>query len=113
MNIDDYTEECCEFCVYPSFNSKSVEEYYYLAGLLAEEVGEILSVVNKAYRKGQRSLLPEQEEKLDGELGDAFWALCQLCRVNGLLPSMVVDMNVTKLRSRMDRGVINGEGDNR
>ena len=114
MDIDKHQEKCLTFCTYPSTEAGNIEELYYLAGLLAEEVGEVLGKINKPYRKGQRYLTDDQHNELAKELGDCYWALGQLCRVVGIRPSMILEMNVQKLTDRQERGVIDvGEGDNR
>ena len=42
-----------------------------------------------------------------------LWYLTQICTNLGLSPEEVAEANLDKLFSRLDRGVIQGEGDNR
>ena len=47
------------------------------------------------------------------EMGDVLFYLCALATVCGFSMSDVAEMNLEKLRSRKERGVIKGSGDNR
>ena len=47
------------------------------------------------------------------EAGDVLWQLAGLCSVMGWDLNEVARMNLDKLASRQQRGVIEGNGDNR
>lgn len=47
------------------------------------------------------------------EAGDILWQLSGLCEVMGWRLEDVAKANLEKLASRKQRGVIDGEGDNR
>lgn len=47
------------------------------------------------------------------EAGDILWQLAGLCKVMGWRLEDVAKANLEKLASRKQRGVIDGEGDNR
>ena len=97
---------------------------------LAGEAGEIANMAAKALRgdftaqglsnpsafheagEGVRRAW-EQREKLLGEMGGVFYYLHALCRELGVPPETVMAMNDQKLRSRLERGVIRGDGDER
>ena len=67
---------------------------------LAEESGEILSLVRKhAYQS--KSL---DKHKLEIELGDALWCLAITARTAGLSLESVASANLAKLRDRFPEG---------
>lgn len=80
---------------------------------LANEAGEVAGKVKKVFRdKG--GIIGEAEcEALKGELGDVLWYLAQVCTELGLSLDEVAEKNIEKLYSRLERGAIGGDGDNR
>lgn len=50
---------------------------------------------------------------IKGELGDILWQLSGLCHVMGYTLDDIAESNLAKLASRKERGVIDGNGDNR
>lgn len=52
-------------------------------------------------------------QAVKGELGDVFWQLSGLCKVLSFTLEDVAQSNLEKLASRKQRGVIDGNGDNR
>lgn len=76
---------------------------------LAGEVGEICEKVKKHIRDG-RVL---DKEDLTKELGDVLWYLSALAGDLGIDLENVAKTNYEKLKSRMERNVISGSGDNR
>lgn len=91
--------------------------------LLTEEAGEVMGKLNKFARKNKCSIAdaitnvrvgiqPLRQDVVD-ELGDVFWAWIVSCDELGIDPIAVIKRNQCKLRDRMERGVINGEGDKR
>jgi NTP pyrophosphatase (non-canonical NTP hydrolase) len=76
---------------------------------LAGEVGEVCEKVKKHIRDG-RVL---DKEDLTKELGDVLWYLSALAGDLGIDLEDVAKTNYEKLKSRMERNVISGSGDNR
>jgi NTP pyrophosphatase (non-canonical NTP hydrolase) len=75
---------------------------------LGGETGEALEVLKKSMRDGTLD-----HEKLVKELGDVIYYWARLCDLFEIRPTTVLKRNVEKLTSRLERGVINGAGDNR
>ena len=75
---------------------------------LANEVGELLGKHKKEIRGDGRNF----SGKLD-ELGDVMWYVYRLCDHYDVEPLMVRYNNYVKLTDRKERGVIQGDGDNR
>jgi NTP pyrophosphatase (non-canonical NTP hydrolase) len=88
----------------------------YAAMGLANEAGEFLGVVKKA-KRGDYGDCPCLSEtflrKLRGELGDVAWYLAECCSVFGFELGGVMADNLRKLQDRQERGVIQGDGDDR
>lgn len=107
-DIDAYALAASVFAVYPAANTGSNAELAYLALGLAGESGEVAEKIKKKLRDGKFN-----SQELAKELGDVFWYLSQLCLAISYDPSEILEENLKKLASRRDRGVIQGEGDNR
>ena len=107
---------------------ESCENYSYMMDNLVAEVGEFAGKVAKAKRKKEIrfsndgdiiycNMTSDQVEDFEAELmkeaGDILWQLSGLCHVFGWKLQDVAQMNLDKLASRKQRGVIDGNGDNR
>ena len=118
MRLNEYQEKAMETCM------PSSENFSYMMLNLVGEVGEFASKVAKAIRKGKAeivyneamvvvedndTLLPE----LQAEAGDILRQLAGLCTVMNWSLEDVAQGNLDKLASRKQRGVIDGNGDNR
>ena len=55
----------------------------------------------------------QEEDDLRKEAGDVLWQLSGLCSVMGWKLEDIAQDNLDKLLSRKERGVIDGNGDNR
>jgi NTP pyrophosphatase (non-canonical NTP hydrolase) len=85
---------------------------YYALGL-CDEAGEVAGKVKKLYRDHNGVLTEEYKKEIEKELGDVVWYLSQMCTKLGVSFEEVAQMNLDKLKSRMDRGKLTGSGDNR
>lgn len=124
LTLSEYQKRAMTTCM-PSSNN-----FGYMLLNLVGEVGEFSSKAAKAIRKGKclirdnkfvldMSSFESKEEyesfvvELQKELGDCLWQLSGLCSVMGWELSDVAEDNLHKLASRKQRGVIDGNGDNR
>ena len=101
MDFDEYQDMAAETAIY-----KDVV-YPYLG--LAEEAGEVCSLMGKSIRDDTTFNTVDMKK----ECGDVLWMLSQICTDLGISLSDVAKMNIEKLHSRMERGVLGGSGDNR
>lgn len=115
MSLSDYQRQAMTTCM------SSCENYSYMFLNLVGEVGELASKVSKAIRTGHANI---NENKLDFEsinlkqemmleAGDVLWQLSGLCSAMGWPLEEIAQMNLDKLKSRQERGVIAGNGDHR
>lgn len=90
----------------------------------AAEVGEVMSLMQKAARHDPRywssesydffgDYTPLFKEKLFAELGDCLWYLSCLASYHGFPLSSVALHNLEKLGKRKADGTLRGNGDNR
>ena len=80
---------------------------------LANETGEVAGKIKKIFRDRNGQITDADREALKSELGDVLWYLTQICTELGLSLEEVAQANITKLFSRLERGAIKGDGDNR
>lgn len=121
MILNEYQQQAMTTCM------PSSENFSYMFLNLVGEVGEFASKVSKHIRKDNMfigdnvlcgkwkdvALSESSIEELKKEAGDILWQLSGLCTVMGWSLEDVAQMNLDKLASRNQRGVIDGNGDNR
>lgn len=118
MELNEYQNKAMETCM------PSCDNFSYMALNLMGEVGEFVGKVAKHIRKGEafiddnrfffrRGVIDSAEGALMDEAGDILWQLSGLCEVMGWSLDDIAQRNLAKLRSRAERGVIDGNGDNR
>lgn len=91
----------------------SVNDLWYPTCGLTNEAGEVAGKVKKIARDNQGLVTPEKKEALAHELGDVLWYLSAMATRIGYTLEEIAAMNMSKLKDRMDRGVLKGDGDNR
>lgn len=80
---------------------------------LTNEAGEVAGKIKKIFRDKNGQISEADRQALKKELGDVLWYLTQICTELDLTLEEVAEANLSKLFSRLDRGVIRGDGDNR
>ena len=121
MRLNEYQKIAMTTCMNSSNNP------LYMLLMLGEEVGELHGKFSKAIRKGyiefnkniaqgnfdtQRDA-EEWNDLVKKEIGDCLWGIAGLCSVMGWELEEIAQMNLDKLKSRQERCVIDGNGDNR
>jgi len=116
MDLDEYQNLALTTLLYGS------EEH--LTYGLAAEVGEVMSLMQKAARHDSRywndeadrffgDYTPLFKEKIFSELGDVLWYLSCLANYHGFPMNAIARHNLEKLGKRKADGKIQGNGDNR
>lgn len=80
---------------------------------LCGEAGEVAELVKKALRDEGGEFSEERRVKLQMEISDCLWYCAQLATDLGLSLEGIAAANLQKLRSRQERGVLGGSGDDR
>lgn len=108
MTLDDYQNAALETAKYGDQNALE----YTILGLVGE-AGEIANKYKKVLRDDGGILSETKRVELGAEIGDVLWYVAALSKELGFpLDNIAID-NIAKLRSRRERGVISGSGDNR
>ena len=129
MELNEYQKKAMETCM------DTFDNFSYMMLNLVGEVGELAGKMAKKMRKGQIKFLPSgayhyngyaypeevnvpetisaEHKELKMEAGDILWQLSGLCKIMGWTLEEVAQGNLDKLASRKQRGVIDGNGDNR
>jgi len=108
MNFQDYQAAAKTTALYGDKNRIT-----YPALGLTSEAGEVAGKVKKVLRDREGDFSEEQIAAIGDELGDVLWYVAVLAADLGLSMQAIAESNVDKLRSRMERGVIKGDGDRR
>jgi len=109
MNFDEYQKLAKKTVVYPKIG----ESFVYPAMGLAGEAGEVIGKIRKIFRDKGGKADDVLKQGLMKELGDVLWYLSQLATELDLSLNEVAEKNIEKLASRMERGVLKGDGDDR
>ncbi len=109
MTLNEYQNEASKTALYPNRGSNLT---YAVLGLCGE-TGEIAEKLKKLGRDRGGVMDDAWREEMKKELGDVLWYVSQTAFELGYDLESVGRLNVEKLRSRMDRNVLHGDGDNR
>lgn len=86
----------------------------YAALALNGEAGEVAEKVKRIVRGDYEGMsIDEVRTKVQRELGDVLYCVCMVCAELGLELNDVMLSSVRKFESRLRRGVLQGEGDER
>lgn len=83
------------------------------ASLGIGESGEVQGKVKKIIRDAGGNITDEVKKEIGKECGDILWYISAMCGELGISLDDVAQQNIDKLFSRKDRGVLEGNGDNR
>ena len=118
MELLEYQRKAISTAIYPSGGIQGIA---YTALGLNGEAGEVAERIKKIVRDDEAGNSPDALDKaiairrddIVKEMGDVLWYLAALSHELGVTLEEVALANVTKLRSRQERNVIKGSGDNR
>lgn len=108
MTLNEYQKHALKTAIYPE-NRRIIYPTLGLTG----EAGEVADKVKKVIRDGGEEFTDEKRLEIAKEIGDVLWYCATLARDLGYELDEVAQMNVDKLRSRMQRNHLTGSGDNR
>lgn len=120
MNPNDYQMKAHEFADYSQpvildkeKNVISSVNYIYPVMGLTEEAGEVAGKFAKAVRDCNGKIDETRKIEIIKELGDVMWFVAEIATVLNVPLEEVMQKNISKLTSRLERGIIHGSGDNR
>lgn len=109
MELKEYQEKSRKTAVYPNKNNNFIYPTLGLSG----EAGEVSEKIKKVIRDKEGIIDDETREAIKKELGDVLWYVSQIATELGISLDDIAEKNIEKLYSRMERGKLNGSGDNR
>ncbi len=109
MTFEEYQKKSRETAIYPNKDNNFV---YPTLGLVGE-AGEVAEKIKKVLRDKSGAIDEETEKELEKELGDVLWYLSNLATELNLSLEEIASMNLEKLDSRKERGMLHGSGDDR
>jgi len=109
MTPNDYQTGALQTAIYPTQGQNFI---YPTLGLVGE-AGEVAEKAKKIIRDGEGVLTDPDREKIALELSDVCWYVAVLAFELDYTLEEIMQMNLDKLASRQERGVLTGSGDNR
>ncbi len=109
MTFEEYQKQSRRTALYPNIGNN----YIYPVLGLCGEAGEVAEKIKKIIRDNGGICSEEKKQEIKKELGDVLWYLSQISTELGLTLDEVATFNLEKLFSRLERGVLQGSGDNR
>lgn len=110
MTFENYEAGVMQTAIYPGRGT--IKGLMYTA-LGLGEAGEIQNKVKKILRDDGGKLTHERQGQLISEVGDLLWYIAAFCDEADISFEHVARANLKKLRDRAERGVLQGDGDDR
>jgi len=109
MDLNTYKTAALQTAIYPN---QSFNFTYPVLGLVGE-AGEVADKLKKVIRDNNGVLTDTVRDAVAKELGDCMWYLAVLAYEMDYDLNEIAQINIDKLNSRKERGVLSGYGDNR
>ena len=109
MDFSEYQTKSRKTAKYPVIGHPVI----YPALGLVSEAGEVAGKIKKIFRDKAGLVNDESREALKSEVGDVLWYVAQVCSELDLSLEEVAEFNIAKLYGRLERGTIQGDGDER
>jgi NTP pyrophosphatase (non-canonical NTP hydrolase) len=113
MEFNEYQKECAKTDVGTSAQDCLKPGWlYYMMGI-AGESGEMIDKIKKLFRDHNGVVDDNFKSMIIKEMGDYHWYSARLCSALGINYNDIAKENLAKLQSRMERGKLHGDGDER
>jgi NTP pyrophosphatase (non-canonical NTP hydrolase) len=109
MDFSDYQSKSRKTAEYPAIGHPVI----YPALGLVNEAGEVAGKIKKIFRDKDGQFSEETRTAIKAELGDVLWYIAQVATELNLSLDEIAEYNIAKLYDRLERGKIQGDGDNR
>lgn len=109
MEFKEYQKKSRQTAIYP----QAGENFVYPTLGLTGEAGEVAEKIKKVIRDKEGVVDKETRQAIEKELGDVLWYVAQIATELKLSLDKIAQINIKKLTSRMERGKIKGNGDDR
>ncbi len=108
MNLNEYQEAALMTAVYPED-----KRIIYPALGMCGEAGEVADKVKKVIRDNNQDFTADKKLDIALEVGDVLWYCATMAHDLGFTLEQIAQLNIRKLVSRKERGMLGGSGDNR
>lgn len=108
MTFEEYDDFVAEIAFYPRDRGLT-----YCALKLNGEAGEVADKIGKMIRDDDAIMTDERRDALILELGDVMWYLSALAMELDCSLEYIARRNQEKLLTRVSKGTLKGDGDNR
>lgn len=112
MDFDEYQKQAATSDTYEKCGLLEVGFVEKVLGL-SGEAGEFTDKFKKVLRDKNGTMSPEDKDAMVKELGDVLWYIASISRYMDVPMSEIAKKNIVKLRGRLKRGTVHGEGDER
>jgi NTP pyrophosphatase (non-canonical NTP hydrolase) len=109
MDLNQYQTAALQTALYPNRG----QNFVYPALGLVGEAGEVADKLKKVIRDNDGILTDAVRDAVAKEVGDVLWYIANIAYELDYDLNTIAQNNLDKLASRMERGVIQGSGDNR
>jgi NTP pyrophosphatase (non-canonical NTP hydrolase) len=109
MDLNAYQTAALQTAIYPNMGAN----FAYPALGICGEAGEVADKLKKVIRDNDGVLTDTVRDAVAKELGDTLWYLAVLSYEMDYDLNSIAQINLDKLASRQERGVLSGSGDNR
>ena len=109
MTFNEYQDEAMSTAIYPY---KGANLSYPVLGLCGE-AGEVAEHAKKVLRDDEGVITDARVDSMVKELGDVLWYVAAVAHELGVDLDYIANMNILKLKSRRERGVLGGSGSDR
>lgn len=113
MNFNEYQEKTALTDLGTSAQDSMRPGWLYYVLGIGGETGEALEKIKKLFRDKNGIVDEEFIELIEKEMGDILWYMARLSDHLGIKFDDIATSNIEKLISRMERGKLHGDGDNR
>lgn len=110
MNFHEYQVRAAQTAIYPGKGTSLGLAY---VGLGLGEAGEVQGKIKKILRDNGGEVTSATRLAIAQELGDLLWYVAQAAEEIDYGLGDIARMNLAKLASRAERGVLGGSGDDR
>src|SRR5215208_596867 len=109
MDFTTYQIKSRKTAGYPAIGHSVI---YPILGLV-NEAGEVAGTIKKVFRDENGEISEDTRQALKAELGDVLLYIAQVATELNLSLDEIAEYNIVKLYDRLERGKIQGDGDNR
>lgn len=110
MTFNEYQKQAIETLLK---GPDTLTDVIHMALGISGEAGEVSERIKKIIRDKNGNLADLDIPDISKEIGDVLWHLAVLSDLLGVSFEEVASQNLKKLKSRKQRGVLGGSGDNR